>query len=288
MIKTSAKNFFGAFVPLTIMLFTLQASFLGASARGAPSGARATAHTKPSVNATAGKKKATARAKKKALDYNAMGTAAFKKNQLSEANKFFQLAVKNDSKNPISWVNSARVTIAMNIQNEPVDYCDYAKNWIFDSLALVSRAWDLDHAKTAAAFKTAREPSFAKFRKRPEFRNWSVIQTLPLKTAAATEEFFTKYNDWLIRKNPLPATVVTFAPAHELTISPADGAREVGTWTVTADHVILETKASKRTVELSTDNFVYLGSKSFKVVVLKDNSRADRLVMGPEIADCPQ
>ena len=82
--------------------------------------------------------------------------------------------------------------------------------------------------------------------------------------------------------------MVTFASAHELTVSPADGDRQLGAWTATADHVLLETKAAKRTLELTTDNYAYLASKSFKIVVLKDSSRVDRLVMGPEIADCPQ
>lgn len=236
------------------------------------------------------------REKKKSIDYNSVAAVALQKNSLQDAAKSIALAIQKNPKNPMTWVNHARLVVARNIQAEPVDYCDYPNNWIFEALSDLSKAWDLNHAKTSAAVASLKDSDFAKFSKRIEFKNWSIILRLPFKSDVVTDNFFSTNNDWLIRKNPMPATVVTFAPTHELVINAADGAREVGTWVAESDRVITKTMVKTkngstevvRTFDLTTDNHGYLPNGNIKLVVLKDRAGLGRWLMGPEIADCPQ
>ncbi len=231
--------------------------------------------------------KAPAKAKKKRIDYNALGLASMQKKNYSDAIRFFDLATLNDSKNAPAWLNRARALVELSIGTEPVDYCDYPKNWIFDVLSSLSSALDVNRTKTIAALKTVKDPGFAKFRQRPEFKKWILLTQIPLKTDVATQDFLAKHNDWLIPKSPMPATIVTFAPNHDLTITSADGGREVGSWTAGADRVVVKQSTTLRTMGLTTFNYIYDGKKSFKQVVLKNQDGAEQWFMGPLIADCP-
>lgn len=230
-------------------------------------------------------KKTKSKAKRK-TDYNALGNAAWKKKNFTEALKQYNLATINDPKNYLSWINNARAIIAINISNEPEDYCDYAHNWIFDALSSLSTAIDVNRIKTIAALRTLNEASFKKFRNRLEFKKWIFVTKLPLKSDTATQDFFAKNNDWLLLKQPMPPTIVTFSPNHDLTITSAEGQREVGTWTPGVDRVVVKTSTAPRTMNLTIANFPYNGGKSFKQVVVKD--KTEQWVMGPEIADCPE
>ena len=244
---------------------------------------------KPTKKTVAKSKSKKPTPKKRAVDYNAPGVAAFQKQNYVEALKLFDVATKKDSKNPMSWMNRARAVIALNIDKEPDDYCDYSKNWIFDSIASLSKASDLGAAKVLPLLKSVSDVSFKKFRDRPEYKKWILVHSLPLKTDLATQEFFAKHNDWLIANQPLPATVVTFAPTHELIMAASDGVRTTGTWSAGADRVVIKTKTELKTLNLTTASYAFdQGAKSFKIVALKDPANPKSWTLGPEVADCPQ
>ncbi|CAN5505166.1 hypothetical protein BH10BDE1_BH10BDE1_12870 [soil metagenome] len=241
------------------------------------------------VNAKAGTKKSKAKTKKKSVDYNAPGIAAFQNKNYVEALRLFGIATKNDPKNALAWLYQARSVVAVYGATEPENYCNFEKNWIFDALASLSKATELGSAKILPVLASIRDPNFGKLRARPEFKNWDLVRTLPLKSDLATQEFFAKHNDWLIEKGSDPVTVVTFSPTHELTISPADGARETGTWSAGTDRVVIKTKTEMRTLNLTTAKYSFgTAGKSFRVVVLKDSAKSGAWSIGPEIADCPK
>lgn len=247
------------------------------------------ASSKPNAKISVRKSKTKLKTKKKSVDYNAPGIAAFQNKNYVEALRLFGIATKNDPKNAMAWLYQARSIVAVYGAMEPENYCNFEKNWIFDALASLSKATELGGAKTLTLLASIRDPNFGKFRARPEFKNWDLVRTLPLKTDLATQEFFAKHNDWLIEKNPDPVTVVTFSPTHELTISPADGARETGTWSAGTDRVVIKTKTEMRTLNLTTAKYDFgTAGKSFRVVVLKDPAKSESWGIGPEIADCPK
>ncbi len=269
---------------LILVSIVVSIVFISATTEAAPP---APVVTKSKSKVAAKSSKVSAKSKKKKIDYNALGLATMQKKNYSDAIRFFDLATMNDPKNSLAWINRARALVELSIGTEPIDYCDYAHNWIFDGLSSLSNALEANRAKTIAALKNVKDPGFAKFRQRPEFKRWLLLTTLPLKTDVATQEFFSKHNDWLIPKQPMPATIVTFAPNHDLTITTAEGGREVGSWTAGADRVVVKQATNLKTMGLTTFNFVYDGKKSFKQVVLKDQNSAEQWFMGPMIADCP-
>jgi hypothetical protein len=272
------------------MLFVLSMLLLRALLSVDVLAAPAAAPTKAVKNSgRLAKTKAKPKMKKKPVDYNGPGIAAFQKKNFSEALRLFVIATKNDPKNSLSWLYHARAVIAVYGAEEPENYCDAEKNWIFEALASLSKAMDLGRTKVLPILASIQDVNFQKFRARPEFKNWDLIQTLPLKTDVATQDFFAKHNDWLIENQPNPATVVTFAPTHELTIASADGARDTGTWSAGADRVVIKTKSELRTLNLTTTSYAFgSAGKSFRIVVLKDPSKPEAWAIGPEIADCPR
>lgn len=222
----------------------------------------------------------------KRVDYNALGLVAFQKKNYSEALKQFGLATLHDAKNPVSWFNHAQAVVAISGGNDPEDYCDDTKNWIFEALASLSKSYELSAVKTQAFLQNAKEPSFQKFRARPEFKNWNQVRLLPLKTDLATQEFLVKNNDWLLEKPPMPPTVVTFLPSHELILSAADGTRETGTWSAGADRVVVQTRTLRTFNLMTTPSAFAGGKKSFKMIVLREAGRTEQWKLGPLIADC--
>jgi hypothetical protein len=275
-----------------LSMLLLRALLLPSETSAATSTKTVKSSTKSSAkpgNAKPTKAKVRARGKRKSIDFNAPGIAAFQKKNFSEALRLFGVATKNDPKNPLTWLYHGRAIVAVFGANDPENYCDDDKNWIFDALASLSRAMDLGAPKVLPILGSIKDANFQKFRTRPEFKNWELARTLPLKTSIATQDFFAKHNDWLIENGPNPATVVTFAPTHELTIAASDGVRDTGTWSAGADRVVIKTKNEMRTLNLITSKRVFgSAKKSFHTVVLKDPSTAQAWELGPEIADCPK
>ncbi len=235
------------------------------------------------------KPKTKTKTKKKVADFNAPAIAAFKAKKYVEALRLFNVAIKNDPQNPLSWLGHARATVAIHGSSEPENYCDFEKNWVLLAMSSLSKAMDLGRAKVEPILSAIKDVNFQKFRTRPEYKNWDLVRKLPLKTDLATQEFFSKHNDWLIDSQPNPSTVVTFAPTHVLTIAAADGTRSTGTWSAGAGRVVIKTKDETRTLNLTTSKHTF-GSpeKSFRIIVLRDPAKPPDWTLGPEIADCPK
>lgn len=263
----------------------LATSTLSTDATAAPRDPKARP-SKKSKSAKAAKGKS---ASSKKTDYLAPGLAAFQKGDFAEAVSKFEVATKKDSKNPLSWLHHARALVALKGAQEPTDYCDAEKNWILSALSSLSSAWVLDRVKTGAVIAGFGDASFKKFQDRPEYKKWSQLRRLPLKTDLATQAFFVENNDWLIPNGSLPSNVATLAPSYEFVIASSDGSREVGRWTAGADRVVIKTGKSLRTMNLTTASQPIGASKrSFQQIVLKDVASGETWLMGPEIADCPK
>lgn len=277
---------------VTQLYFSLGDSVLGgvltsARAEAAPRDPKADSKAK-FIKKTKNSKKKSAPTKK-AVDYNAPGVAAFNKGNFSDALSKFDIATKKDPKNPVSWLNHARALVALNAASEPADYCDFERNWILGALSSLSSSWMLDRTKTGVMLASFTDSSFKQFQSRPEYKKWIQLRRLPLKTDLATQEFFAQNNDWLIPNSALPSTVVTFAPSHEFVMAKADGARDVGRWSAGADRVIIKTKESQRTLNLTNSaRAIGKSGRSYQQVVLKDPTNGEMWSIGPEIADCPQ
>ncbi len=277
---------------VTQLYFSLGDAVIGgvltsARAEAAPRDPKADSKAKLIKKTKSSKKKSAPT--KKAVDYNAPGVAAFNKGNFSEALAKFDVATKKDPKNPLSWLNHARAVVALNGANDPSDYCDFDRNWILLALSSLSSSWTLDRIKTVKQLGTFTDSSFKKFQLRPEYKKWTQLARLPLGTDLKTQEFFAQNNDWLIPNAALPSTVVTFAPSHEFIMAEADGARDVGQWTAGIDRVIIKTKQTQRTLNLtSAPSPIGKTGRSYQQVVLKDIASRETWSIGPEIADCPQ
>ncbi len=221
------------------------------------------------------------------LDHNAIGFKFFQKGEYKNALKSFDLSRKTDPKNAFGFLNYARALVAINIKQDPAEYCEYSTNWVLLSLASLSKAVSINRNLIAAKLKEIKEPSFVEFRKRPEFKKWESTFSLPVQEDSAIRSFILAHAEWITREPAMPPTTVTLRADMTANVQKPDGQNADGTWKVEKGKIVLETKIIDKSFFLKSISFHFNeGQSSILSTVLVDEQNELELYLGPITDDC--
>lgn len=221
------------------------------------------------------------------VDHNAIGFKSFQKGDFKSALKSFELAMKLDSKNAFGFLNHARTLIAINIKNDPVDYCAFESNWVMLAMASLSKAYEVNPKLITSKLKEINESSFKEFKKRPEYKKWEAIFSLPVRDENGLRSFILSRAEWITREAGMPPTTITLRSDFTANIQKPDGANADGVWKIEGGAVGIDTKLLNKRLKLKIIPFYFNEGRNFiSSVVLTDNEKTIELYLGPITEDC--
>lgn len=171
-------------------------------------------------------------------DANALGFRAYQDGDLARAKGLFEEAIRTQAANPYAWFNLGRVTALLAEGREAEEYCRLDENGVYLALHFLTRAFEIDAAKTVAKLGEA-DNRLGPFLARDEAKKWlSSLAPLPVGPAAL-ETWLGERPGWHVTRGSPPA-VVTFAKGGEVTRwTPPDTTTSLGRWRAGPDGLVV-------------------------------------------------
>ncbi|MDC0715212.1 hypothetical protein POL68_42580 [Stigmatella sp. ncwal1] len=170
----------------------------------------------------------------KDTDANALGFKAYGKKHYKKAHGLFEKALKQNPSNAYARLNRARTTTLLQSgkkETDDFDYCALHTNWIFQALADLSRAVELDRA--ALLPKIDEDQTGLKALKAlDEYKKWR--QAVSVLTAeAGTEKVLRDTPHWLIQAPGQVPLFISLKPDHTVTEQEGDrDEKTIGQWSL--------------------------------------------------------
>jgi tetratricopeptide (TPR) repeat protein len=222
-----------------------------------------------------------------ARDYNGEGFAAYQRGDFVKARPLFESAIKQNPKLAFAWLNQARTIVAISGGTAPEEYCDFENNWIYQALASLSKAIELDSKAVLEKVPSTTGPGFKKFMTSPEFKKWWIaVQPLP-KSPAEISKFLLAHKDWITEVSLNARDYATFKTGGNLEllqVTPVEKSTKAK-WKVSGSMVEV---SPKRKFKVERKQFFFdNGEKFYFFVALEELGGKDaQWTLGPLTGDC--
>lgn len=206
-------------------------------------------------------------AQAKGPDFNALGFKAYTKGDYKKAHGLFEKELKKNPEHAFARLNRARTTTLLNQGKEEAgdfDYCAYETNWIFQALADLSKAVEVNRSLILPKIDEDQKGLKA-LKEHPEYKNWRKAVSVLAGEAEAVEQGVRDTSEWLYQAPGQLPVSVAFKPDQKVVEEgPTGEQKPAGQWSLKGGQVELTPEKGKpQAWKVSAEKFFFNQGKDF-------------------------